>query len=968
MKRPGPTRCAMALFVVASAWPLHAAGQEPAADSSRYRQFMVYPHRQAGYAAMRAGNERVAVAEFERARALAPQNIDTALDLVEAYRHFGHAAQAQKLLDEQRRYTPDDPRLRALPSVTGTPAVDCSRDGRPVCRAQRGFADLQAGNLAEAQAELDAPDFARSPEGRALRHALVQRAIYLGDRQRAAAQLAELDASDKLSADERGQWFGLLLQLGELDAARQLQSRGGLDAPAQDLAMAEAIGNRGDRKRLAAYMATRRPAFASEKDERRWVNLLASVVHERPGLLVPYAARYPANAALQARLSVPLAMARGDSAMAQRMLSRLPGGSLREERFSLDLQQGRHAEARQQAEALIAQPEGYRLLDPLSYRLIEAGARGEAKQLLLGAYPFAGNPGRAALFSRLAVLAGEQPTLFSSDDRVRLRLPLESVPLRVAQVPILGALHDCDGIRQVMADLSPAYPAGLWRQLGDCYGNDRPGLAEYAYAEANKRKPDSDVTRALAYQAYGAQDYATALQAWRSVPAAHMQPADLLIAATTALTVDDPTVARSWLDTYAAQGGRQDHAYWWLRAQADEPRDPALARVDLENAVAMHADPRYYARLAALQSRAGEAHQALVSLQRASALAPDDSRLAASLGYAYLQTGAPDEAVVQFERAHRANPDDPALTRQLMYVHQQLGDSAQAQTYAAQAIDQLGPARGGSSGGTTQEDEDQQRYTLRRLHEDLGRKWRFNADMTLGDTVSSAANAAAPGVSYRSYLQLEAQYRFDPHLTGGDANTLAAYARVFAGSGASGSVWPVHSPMLGVGLHWKPLRAQNIVLSIEQQTPFGNSRDTRNDTMLRASGSWSFSARLNDDWHATGPGWFTQNFYVDIARYLRARQTAFTVDYLLGWQRKLVDGQTIEPYVHVQYTGIDRAHGAGYARDARAGVGLQWNLWYGETRYDAYPHRFSLAVEGQHAFTSYLRENNAVFLIARTQW
>ncbi|HEY8327653.1 MAG TPA: tetratricopeptide repeat protein [Rhodanobacter sp.] len=970
MKRPWPIRYAMALLVIAPAWPLHVAGQEPAAGSSRYRQFMVYPHRQAGYAAMRAGNERVAVAEFERARALAPQDIDTALDLAEAYRHFGHATQAQKLLDEQRRYTPDDPRLRAPPSVAATPAVDCSLDGRPACRAQRGFDDLQAGNLAKAQAELDAPDFARSPEGRALRHALVQRAIYLGDLQRADTQLAALDAGDKLSADERGQWFNLLLQLGKLDAARQLQSRGGLDAPAQDLAMAGAIGNRGNRRRLAAYMAARQPAFTSEKDERRWINLLASMVHDRPGLMVRYAARYPANAVLQARLSVPLAMARGDSAMAQRMLSRLPGGSLREERFSLDLQQGRHAEARQQAEALIAEPEGYRLLDPLSYRLIEAGARGEAKQLLLGAYPFAGNPGRAALFSRLAVLAGGQPTLFSSDDRARLRLPLESVPLRVAQIPILGALRDCDGIRQVMADLSPDYPAGLWRQLGDCYGNDRPGLAEYAYAEANKRKPDSDVTRALAYQAYGAQDYAAALQAWRSVPAAHMQPADLLAAATAALTVDDPAVARSWLDTYAAQGGRQDHAYWWLRAQADEPRDPALARVDLENAAAMHADPRYYARLAALQSRAGEAQQALISLQRASALAPDDSRLAASLGYAYLQAGAPDEAVAQFERAHRANPDDPGLTRQLLYVHQQLGDNAQARAYAAQAIDQLDPAAavGTGSSGTAQEGEDQQRYTLRRLHEDLGRKWRFNADMTLGDTVSSAANAAAPGVSYRSYLQLEAQYRFDPHLTGGDANTLAAYARVFAGSGASGSVWPVHSPMLGVGLHWKPLLAQNVVLSIEQQTPVGNSRNTRNDTMLRASGSWSFSPRLSDDWHATGPGWFTQNFYVDIARYLRARQTVFTADYLLGWQRKLVDGQTIEPYVHLQYTGIDRAHGAGYARDARAGIGLQWNLWYGETRYDAYPHRFSLAVEGQHAFTSYLRESNAVFLIVRTQW
>jgi adsorption protein A len=50
------------------------------------------------------------------------------------------------------------------------------------------------------------------------------------------------------------------------------------------------------------------------------------------------------------------------------------------------------------------------------------------------------------------------------------------------------------------------------------------------------------------------------------------------------------------------------------------------------------------------------------------------------------------------------------------------------------------------------------------------------------------------------------------------------------------------------------------------------------------------------------------------------------------------------------------------------GLGLQWNLWYGETHYDAYPHRLSLAVEGQHAFTSYLRENNVVFLIVRTQW
>lgn len=733
--------------------------------------------------------------------------------------------------------------------------------------------------------------------------------------------------------------------------------------------MAQAMGNGGERKRLATYMAARQPAFTSEADERQWVNLLALAARDRPELLANYEAHYPANAALQARLSVPLAMARADYPAAQSMLSRLPADSFREQRFSLDLQQGRYDEARHQAEALVAQPDGYRLLDPLSYRLMAAGAQQQAKDLLLAAYPFAGNSDTAPLFARLAVLAGEQPALFTAADRARLRQPLETVPLRISQTAVLGALRDCDGIRQVMADLSPDYPANMWRQLGDCYGNDRPGLAEYAYAEANKRKPDSDIARALAYQAYSTKDYAAAMEAWRAVPPAHMQPVDLIAAATTALTVDQPAVARSWLDTYAAQGGQRDHNYWWLRAQADEPSDPALARADLEKAVAMHPDPRYYERLAALQSHAGEPQQALVSLQQASVLAPNDSKLAASLGYAYLQVGERDKAEAQFERAHQANPNDPALTKQLLYVNQQLGNNAEAANYAAQAIDQQAPAGDATaSSSKAQEDQEQELYNLQRVHEDLDRRWRFNADMTLGDTPTSAANAAAPGVSYRSYAQVEAQYRFDPHLTGGDSNTLAAYARVFAGSGSSNAVWPINAPMLGVGVHWKPLLSQNIILSIEQQTPIGDSRDTHNDTMLRASGSWSFSPRLSDDWHPVGPSWLTQNFYLDLAYYLRAEQAVFTADYTLGWEYKLVGGQTIEPYGHLQYTGIDRPNGLSFQSDARAGIGLQWNLWFGETHYDAYPHRFSVALEGQHAFVSYLHEDNAAFLIFRTQW
>ena len=965
MKRPWPTRCAAALFAMAPALPLCAAGQQPD-SASRYQQFLLYPHRQAGFAALRANDERTALAEFERARALAPQSIDTALDLAEAYRHFGHADKARTVLDDQRRYTPADPRLRAPPPAEA--AVDCKVDNRPVCRAQRGFDALQAGELDRTQAELAAADFARSSEGLALRRALVQRSIYLGDRNRAAQQLAALDQLGQLGPDERAQWFNLLLMQGRALEARDLQARGGLGAPAQELAVALGLSAAGERKALEDYLAVHQPAFDDEKDERQWVNLLAQVGRARPELLDLYEARFPANAAWQARSSLPLAVARHDDGATQRLLARLPKDSYREERFSLALAQGRYAEAREQAEALVAQPDGHRLLDPLSYRLMDAGAPDQAERLLLASYPFGGHPQAGTLFARLAVLAAKQAAAFSAADRARLARPLESVPLRIVQVPILAALRDCDGIRQVMSDLSPDYPAELWRQLGDCYGNDRPGLAEYAYAEANKRKPDPDTTRALAYLAYGARDYATALQAWRAVPVEHMKTDDLLAAATTAMSAEQPGVARAWLDSYAAQSGRQDHAYWWLRAQADEPRDPALARTDLDNAIALHPEARYYQRLAALQTQAGETRPALLSLQRAAVLAPDDDKLAAQLGYAYLQNGSPELAVVQFERAHRANPDDAKLTWQLLYVHQKLGDSSQARSYAAQAIDQLDAGGTGAATATeAAQDEGQQRFELRRLHEDLGRKWRFNADMTLGDTVSSAANAANPGQSYRSYFQLEGQYRFDPPWSGADINTLAAYARVFAGSGNGGSVWPIHGWMLGVGVHWKPLTTQNIVLSAEQQTPVSGSRFTRNDTLLRAAGSWSFGPHLNDDWHASGGGWWSQNFYVDVARYLRAKQTVLTADYQLGWHRKLAEGQSIEPYARVQFTGIDRNRGS-FQRDGRVGLGVQWNLWFGETRYDAYPHRFSVAVEGQHAFTSYLREKNAVFLIVRTAW
>lgn len=942
--------------------PVHAQAKSATSghtDTSRYRRFLAYPHQQRGYAAMRAGRAKVAIAEFEHARDLAPRSIDTALDLSAAYRRFGQPDKARRVLDRQAAFTPHDPRLRAAYRALET--TDCRHGNSDVCRAERGFADLRAGHLDAAEQELAAAEFARSREGLALRRALVQRSIHLHAIIRAERQLAALDRDGALRPAERRQWFVLLLRQGQVQRARELQKSGGLDTPRDTLALAQALSAQGDIATLADYMRGRTPAFEDAGQERQWLFLLARVDTRRPRLLLDYRPRTAAGQRLHTRLALPVAMTVGDRALARHLLQRLPVDAFRAQRFTLALQAGAFDEALRQASAMLAAKPGGERLDELSYRLLQAGAATQAQQLLMDFYPFAGDPHASALMSRLALLASSQPALFGAPVMQRLRQPLSDPGLRRGQLDVLVALADCDGLRRVVGAASADTPASAWMALGDCYAHGYPGLAEMAYAQAQRQGGGPQSTRALAYQAYATHDLATSLEAWRHLDTARMRDADLLAGATTALAADASAQARIWLDAYAARGTPPTDRYWWLRARAEPEPAGAAARADLRHAIALKPQAVYYTRLAQWEQEAGHPGRALEALREAQQLSPQDAALAAQLGYAYLREGDPGMAAEQLERAHHLAPDDPALVRQLVYLNQQLGDRDAARQYAALAIDRLD-----TDPADTPEVVDQ-RFALRRLHEDLGRHWQFGAHLILGDNVSSAANPIAPGVAYRSYFQADTQYRFDTSLTG-NGDVLAAYARVFSGSGPQGDPWPSHVPMLGAGLRWQPWRRHLVLFSIEQQVPLDHSPDTRTDTMLRVSASTALAPRFSDDWHASGDSWIAQNVYLDAARYLRAKQTAVTLDYRLGWHRKLGGDQTIEPYAHLQFNGLDRPHGQGFAHDLRAGAGVQWNLWYGEDRYDAFRHRFSVGLEYQHAFTSYLHERNAVYLTVGTQW
>lgn len=712
---------------------------------------------------------------------------------------------------------------------------------------------------------------------------------------------------------------------------------------------------------LAATLAGPAPVFSVAADEKQWIVLLDRASVGERDLVSTYVPRHASNRLYHAAAALPRLLARNETGAVQHLLGTLPASAFRGERFELALRQHRVDDALTQARAMLAANASSATTDTLSYRLMDAGAKTQAAALLLETYPYPGTDEttRLALLRRLALLAGDIPAAFATADRERLATPLATPALRSAQAAVFSALSDCDSVRALLGDGSPAYARDDWMRLGDCYRSSAPALAQHAYGEARTRSGnDTTATRTFAYQAYANADYASALDAWQSLPPEGLSSADMMAAATTALAAGDNAAAGAWLDRYAAAGGAQDDTYWWRRAQALAKDQPVAASDALAHAIQLNARADHYLLLAQLQSRRYLDAAAVGSLEKALALDPQNITTRLQLAYAYAAVERPADARRQLEAAHAARPDDTVPVQQLVYVSQQQGDSESARLYAAQVIDALPAANAGSS------DAADKLYGFRRLHEDLGRRWTLSADIWSGGGLTTAANTVAPGTSYRSYSQIEAEYRLDANAL--PARLLAPYVRIFAGSGTHDSALPAYAPMLGAGLRLRPWQSQNVVFAAEKQTPLDDSPGLHEDTMLRASASLLDGGRFSNEWHPVGEGWTAQSLYLDLAHFLSNRQDIATADYRAGYHRKQSSqGRTLEPYLHLQYTLVD---GALRQQDYRAGAGLAWNLWFGETRYDAWPHKVTVGLELQHAFHTWLSDTNTLALSAGIRW
>lgn len=290
----------------------------------------------------------------------------------------------------------------------------------------------------------------------------------------------------------------------------------------------------------------------------------------------------------------------------------------------------------------------------------------EAADLLLQRYPFQGDARVSqTLMARLASLLESHPYLATPAKVAILSKPLPLAEQRQWQSQLPGIADNCPAIVRLLGDMSPSYDAAAWNRLAKCYRDTLPGVALYAWLQAEQRQPSAWQHRAVAYQAYQVEDYATAQAAGNGA-------------------------ARDrWLQQAEQRELGNNAQYWWLHARRYIPAQPELALNDLTRSINIAPSANSYVARATIYRQRHNVPAAVSDLRAALELEPNNSNTQAALGYALWDSGDIAQSREMLEQAHKGLPDDPALIRQLAYVNQRLDDMPATQHYARLVIDDI---------------------------------------------------------------------------------------------------------------------------------------------------------------------------------------------------------------------------------------------------------------------------------------
>ncbi|MCE8025011.1 NfrA family protein [Billgrantia aerodenitrificans] len=794
------------------------------------------------------------------------------------------------------------------------------------------LAHLDAGNLAIADAMLtDAPD----PEhAREMRLIASQRAIAGDVHERAKQWLLELGDMQTLSDEQQASLLELARETRDLELFATL----GRDTGMPCLDRAQWLANHSN-ARARQELADCHP----EEDPKQWLALAQQL--KTTDVLLSTTLQAPYETQRQALL-VHLWQARGDTRRARHWLAEQPQGAfVLRQRAELAQQAGETVLAADLWERLYQLDGDPRAVDQASFLALDQDQPDRALALLEPAFDRHGASLPHSALARLASLYAN-PDLTWSPQRVETLLPqLAEGPRRHLLVRLAND-DACDLVTSSIGDRPTQ--AGEWHALGVCAMPERPGEAVVHYRQA-MAMGDTDSQLPLAYALHAAGDAPSAYAIWQTYTPESLDATAAMAASRSALAAGEPHQAeRFWV-----QGEPQLGEDWQTGAEIALSLGNEEAAWHRQHRALEH-DPgaqRFYA--AAATARAlGDKAQASAWLAEAAERAPDNPVY--RLDHALLLAASEDEAqrkraLPLLEQSLAAYPEDHRLRIALAARHAETGDSSAARLQLREGIDLT--QRPLQVEDETPTQLAQRRYEMRRQHEALSRRSRVSVAATTSPSAITADDRTGGSQTTTSllwdHLLDEAQ--------AGKGRELALYGRLQQGGSLDGD----DRLGTGIGLRIKPLAEKNLNLSAElfhERSLRGDESETLTEPLLRMTASFFDQGEYRNDWRVDETRWQERSLYTDLAWWTRSGNKSALARYRHGPTYKLPteSAQTLKPYVMAQASASETE---GWQHDTRAGIGLRWQRWFDEDRYNAYRGNVTLRLEYQQSLGGELHRN-----------
>lgn len=811
--------------------------------------------------------------------------------------------------------------------------------------------------------------------------AMIQRAIALGRNNQAQRWILRLSPAEQADPAIRLQHWELAREENDSDTVRRLSDE--LRRPC--LETVEWL-SRHDPDAALKQLRQCSP----QDDPQAWLVLAQRL--QASDLLQNQSLPEPWDTARRERL-IEVWQEQGQGARALQWLGQQPQTlPVLKKRAELLQAQGRNREAAELWERQYRQGGNLTALDQATYLALAAGRQPHAQALLEQAYDRHAGALPAPLLQRLAGLYAATPQLNPLQLQRMTGLIKRTDPATRSQ--LLAQLAEngrCDVVRQSIGQ--QPRDASEYRALGRCAMPGQPGAA-VAWYQAAERLGDRGSRLPLAYALEAAGDSAAALAAWRSIPDAQLSDNARLTASRSALNVgDNPSAERYWQQS-SSRGANE----WALGAAIAEQRgDYPTALQRQRQALAQSPGAGHYYAASITAQKAGEPEQSTQWLAEAVRRQPDNPRFAADYGMRLAATDTPEQrrlAIPHLQRATGDFPEDYRLGETLAWRYAEAEDSAAARKELRRVIDlEQNPVAGDDENGSLEA----RRYRQRRAHEALSRRDSVTIASTWSPGGVSTNNNLLPDNSVkgsRRHPQSQnVQMALWDHALGEEPNrngsSLSVYGRTLLGGQGRSSYG--ESAAAGVGLRYKPWGNANVNfygeiykqsqfddrdshgLSLGQMLDPGRLLDqlndhrkrghTSTDYLLRATASVLDQGRYRNDWRIDESHWDERFLYLDAAWWTKAGDHQWLSRYQQGhaWKLPVSTAQTIMPYGFLEFAAQDPSND--WRQDLRTGLGLRWQYWFDDDKYNAYRSRLTVRTEYQQSLGGNLYEGGNGILV-----